>query len=170
MAMYSRDLFFWEFNIKKIMFLLWLLSYIIILIVPVHAHTCESATLIKHQNHSIIWAIKPHPENITYKNKVFCEARTVYKSCFFEWCQRSSFINYLLGRREISSFYFFFVKEILFSACDSLHAWMSELIFRCVLFSKSRLILAWAEVYAWYCMPHMMRSKTTIFSWPNSVS
>jgi len=59
-------------------YLLKLLSYIIILIVPVDAHTCESATVIKHRNIKIIRLDEQQShvlKNITDKNNVFCEAR-----------------------------------------------------------------------------------------------
>jgi len=67
--------------------LLQLLSYIIILIVPVDAHTCESANVIKHHQHQNIKNIgldgQQNPSlswKYHRKNRWFCKARTLMRT------------------------------------------------------------------------------------------
>jgi len=66
--------------------MLYLRLFIIILIVPVDVHTCESASVSKHWNIKNIQLGQQNPRPGKYHRKInmFCEARTIFEHCFFE--------------------------------------------------------------------------------------
>jgi len=155
---------FWEFISKRSCFYC---DYYLILLywLFVDAHACENCYCNQTSEYlyrSIRWATKPRPENITDKNNVFCEARTVNECCFFEWRQRSSFINYLLRKRETSPFYYFFCKRDFVLHVIHRTPECQNCILGVLLFSTSQLIMACAEACVCYRTPHMMRPASLL--------